>query len=246
MYITPASTKNPSLVLFLIDVSASIMAELSPDFRRIDAISHLIKKSAVKMIQRSTKGALVSPRYHVAMFAYSSHVFDLLDGIKPIDELARLGIPQLTPLDMTNTARAFSLVKETLATEIAKYADCPAPIILHITDGEFNNGDDPTPIIEDIRNMSVKDGNVLLANVYIGHPPKKDVFFNVTNADWVDADEKKWCNMASTFPDAYRAVYREFGFHVPVGAKMYLRGYNPEAFELLLPMSAATPVTSNP
>lgn len=191
------------------------------------------------MIQRSTKGTAISPRYHVAMFAYSSQVFDLLGGIKTIDELAKLGIPQLTALDTTDTARAFSLIKKLLITELPKYAESPAPIILHITDGGFT-GDDPTPIVEDICNMSVTDGKVLLANVYISPPQKENVFLCPNNTQWVNIHEERLFNMSSTFPDAYRAAYDEFGFQVPAGAKMYIRGYIPEVFELLLPISSVT------
>lgn len=244
MYTTLASAKTPGLVLFLIDVSGSLGKELSPNLTRIDAVSHLIQKIAIKMVQRSTKGALVSPRYHVAMFAYSNQVIDLLGGIKPIDELAKLGTPQLTTLDRTDTALAFSWVKEFLITELPKYAVCPAPIVLHITDGEFN-GDDPISIVEDIRNMSVIDGNVLIANVYINPSPKEVTFLIDNNAHWVDAYEEKLFNMSSTFPDAYRAIYAEFGFRIPAGAKMYIRGYIPEVFELLCPMTSATPITSS-
>ena len=57
MYTTLASAKTPGLVLFLIDVSGSLGKELSPNLTRIDAVSHLIQKIAIKMVQRSTKGA---------------------------------------------------------------------------------------------------------------------------------------------------------------------------------------------
>lgn len=244
MYTTLASARTPSLVLFLIDVSGSLGKELSPNLIRIDAVSHLIQRIAIRMVQRSTKGAMISPRYHVAMFAYSSQVIDLLGGIKPIDELAKLGVPQLTTLDKTDTARAFSWIKKLLTTELPKYAECPAPIVLHITDGGFN-GNDPIPIVEDIRNMSTPDGNVLIANVYVNSSPKEATFLIDNNAHWVDAYDEKLFNMSSTFPDAYRAVYAEFGFQIPAGAKMYIRGYIPEAFELLCPMTSATPITSN-
>ena len=107
MYSVPATSKTPALIVYLLDVSGSMGENFSPT-TRVDAVSQALQKVAVKMVQRSTKGAIVAPRYRVAMFAYSSQTIDLLGGIKTIDELAKMGVPQLTTLDMTDTAAAFA------------------------------------------------------------------------------------------------------------------------------------------
>lgn len=39
------------------------------------------------------------------------------------------------------------------------------PILINITDGEFND-EDPTPIVQDIKNLNTNDGNVLVFNIH--------------------------------------------------------------------------------
>lgn len=40
------------------------------------------------------------------------------------------------------------------------------PILINITDGEYN-GEDPTPIVQDIKNLSTSDGSTLVFNIHI-------------------------------------------------------------------------------
>ena len=57
------------------------------------------------MVFRSTKGGRLSPRYRIAMLAYSDHVYDLLDGIKTVEEVAQLGATVVdTPAEAASDA----------------------------------------------------------------------------------------------------------------------------------------------
>ncbi len=250
MYDIPATAKTPALVIYLLDVSAS-MNEPFASSTRIDAVNKALQKIAVRMVQRSTKGALVSPRYRVAMFAYSTQVIDLLGGIKTIDELAKIGMPQLTTMDMTNSASAFSAAESLLIAELPNMQNHPAPLVCHMTDGEYNGGD-PMPIAHRIMNMSVPDGNVLVENIYF------KPLLGVTNAQsWpgitASADlqvqddyARKLLDISSTIPDSYRSVMQEFGYKLAEGAKMFIPSEVPELLELGFAMSGATPVTASP
>jgi len=248
MYTIPATSKTPSLIIYLLDVSGS-MSEPFSSTTRIDTVSKALQKVAIKMVQRSTKGAIVAPRYRVAMFAYSSQVIDLLGGIKTIDELAKMGVPQLTTLDMTDTAGAFAVAENLLRAELPNMQDHPAPLVCHMTDGEYNGGD-PMPFAQRIMNMSVPDGNVLVENIYV----KSGV--RVTNAQtWPgitsaaqlpDLYSQKLLEMSSPIPDSYRSVMQEFGYKLDEAAKMFFPAENPELVELGFAMSGATPVTASP
>jgi hypothetical protein len=138
---------------------------------RIDVVSDALLKIAVKMVQRSTKGTTVSPRYRIAMFAYSSEVIDVLIGIKTISELAKMGIPKFVvqDVDMADTAAAFAEAEKLLRAELPDLQDCPAPLVCHVTDGKYD-ATDPTPVAERIMAMRVPDGNVLIENVLLTLP----------------------------------------------------------------------------
>jgi len=47
-----------------------------------------LREALSAMLFRSTKGAQISPRYLVGIFAYSTDVFDVLGGVLPIDQAA--------------------------------------------------------------------------------------------------------------------------------------------------------------
>ena len=216
---------------------------------RVDTVSESIQRVAVQMVQRSTKGVIVAPRYRIAMFAYSSQVIDLLGGIKTIDELAKMGVPQLTTLDMTDTAGAFAAAESLLQAELPHMQDHPAPLVCHMTDGESNGGD-PLPIAQRIMNMSVPDGNVLIENIYVRRG------IGVTNAQtWPgisspsqlpDAYSQRLLEMSSSIPDSYRSVMQEFGYKLDASAKMFFPAENLELLKIGFAMSGATPLTASP
>src|SRR5689334_7264205 len=141
MYNIPATSKTPALIIYLLDVSGSMSQVFDAGQTCIDLVSQALQKMAVKMVQRSTKGTIVSPRYRVAMFAYSSQVIDLLGGVKTIDELAKLGVPRLTTLDATDTAAGFTEVERLLQAELPNIQDHPAPLVCHMTDGQYTGPD---------------------------------------------------------------------------------------------------------
>ncbi|GEM_PF-7037618 len=91
-----ATSKTPALVIYLIDISASMTLPLGKR-RRVDVVTNALRETLKQMVFRSTRGALLSPRYRVAMYAYSDKVYDLLPGVQKIDAVAHLGVPELSP-----------------------------------------------------------------------------------------------------------------------------------------------------
>lgn len=248
-YSIPATSRTPALVIYLLDVSGSMSLDIGKGKPRIKVVMDSLRKVAIKMVQRSTKGTIVAPRYRIAMYAYSSQPIDLLGGIKTIDELANMGVPQLTTLDVTNTAAAFAEAERLLVAELPNLTNCPAPLICHMTDGEFNHGGDPAPIAQRIMKMSVPDGNVLIENIYI-----RDGALSITDvttwpgissmSELPDPYSQKLFELSSPLPDSYRNVMNEFGYQLQTGAHMFLPGHEEDLVELGFVMSGATPTTS--
>jgi uncharacterized protein YegL len=246
LYRVPATSKTPALIIYLLDVSASMSQDCGGK-PRIEVVTDALQKVAVKMVQRSTKGTVVSPRYRVAMFAYSSQVIDLLGGVKTIDELAKMGVPRLTTLDMTDTAAAFAEAERLLEAELPNLQDCPAPLVCHMTDGEYN-GADPTPIAKRIMELSVPDGNVLVENIYVraGELSIADVDAwpgIASDSELPSPYSRALFQMSSPIPEGYRSVMREFGYQLESGIRMFFPGDQPALVELGFAMSGATPVT---
>ncbi len=93
LYQTQATQQTPAYIIYLLDVSASMnqmMDAGGEEKRRIDIVTDALSLAIRQMVFRSTKGSRLLPRYKLSILAYSDHVFDLLGGVKTIDEVARL------------------------------------------------------------------------------------------------------------------------------------------------------------
>lgn len=240
-----ATSTTPALAIFLLDVSASMEWPLG-DKSRIEVVTEALQSIFRRMVYLSTRGGKVSPRYHIAIYAYTDQAFDLLDGIKSIDEVASLGAPKLPPLMTTDTKLGFEKVEELLERVVTSYEHCPAPIVCHLTDGEYT-GDDPEPVVNRIMEMGVADGTVLVENVFISDEVLPEPIADLHQWPGVLPDSKlgsayarKLLSMSSTLPDSYRILMRESGYRISPNAAMLLPGTSPDLVTMAFAMATTT------
>ena len=246
-YESLATQKTPALIVYLLDISTS-MNKMIGDKRRIDMVMDSLTAAVRQIVFRSTKGGMLAARYRIAILAYSNEVYDLLGGVKNIAEVAKLGLPEISPGKTTDTALAFQAAEKILQEEIPNLKDCPAPLVCHMTDGEFT-GDDPEKIVKRIKQMSVPDGKVLVENIYIADNLCNELNGNISNwtgilprTDLKSDYAAKLRNMSSAIPESYRKTMQESNYHLATGSVMLFPGTNPELVALGFQMSAATPV----
>ncbi|MDQ0243744.1 hypothetical protein J2S09_001289 [Bacillus fengqiuensis] len=246
-YMMQATQQTPAYIIYLIDVSAS-MNVMMGERKRIEIVESALNKAIRQMVFRSTKGSRVSPRYRISIFAYSDQVYDVLEGTKAIDELARNSDIKLRTERLTDTARAFSIVERKLREELPYMQDGPAPLVCHMTDGEYT-GDDPEPIVQRIRNLSVQDGNVLVENIFISDDILAVPIANAKGWAGIMPEEtlkgeyaNKLKRMTSTIPESYREMMSDEGYSIQQGALMMLPGTSPDLVSLGFQMSSATPI----
>lgn len=243
-----ATSNTPALVIYLLDVSASMVQPLG-DKRRIDIIMESLEMIVKQMIFRSTKGSIIMPRYRIAMFAYSDHVYDLLDGIKGVDKIVDYGIPELSPMLTTETAKAFREAEKCLRDELDNLQECPAPLVCHLTDGEYT-GEDPEPIARRIMQTTVPDGGVLVENIFLSDDildePIKDPNLwpgIMPETQLANKYARKLQRMSSVIPESYRMIMREHNFHLSQEAMMLFPAMTRELVAMGFQMSAATPMS---
>ncbi len=245
-----ATSQTPALIIYVLDVSGSMSMLMSNRKKRVEVVTDALYAALQEMVFRSTKGGRVSPRYRLAMFAYSDEVYDVLGGIKTIDQVAAMGVPELQALRSTNTADAFAHVEQLLQSELPNVASCPAPLVCHMTDGEYN-GKDPEPIIRRIMGMSNPDGNVLVENIFISDRILPNTVKSAEQWEGVSMNTplrnkyaKKLREMSSPIPDGYRVMMLERGYNISADAVMMLPGESPELVEMGFAMSMSTPTSA--
>jgi hypothetical protein len=242
-----AATRNtPALIIYLLDISGS-MGESFESATKIDYVNRAVAGALQRMIQRSTRGELISPRYRIAMAAYSDSVFDLLQGIEPIDQVAARGTPRLSPTNSTNTYAAFEWARDLLRRELPNLRGKPAPMICHLTDGQYTTAD-PEPLAAEIMNMGNDDGGVLIENIFVGPDLTKQQIHSterwpgiVSETDLKSSYAQKLFRMSSRLPASYASVIGEEGYGLEAGSRMLIPGANSELIELAFAMSGATP-----
>jgi len=247
-YKVQATQSTPALIIYLLDVSGSMSKEMGTS-RRIDVVQQALMTAIKQMVFRSTKGSRISSRYRLAILTYSDQVQDLLGGVKSIEEIARSGFsPVLEPQTFSDAAEAFQYAEQLLQAEISNMAQCPAPLVCHMTDGA-HTGDDPEPIAKRIMEMSVPDGNVLVENIFISDTildkaiPNVKLWSGIGDNDVLRNEvAEKLRRMSSVIPESYRKIMNEAGYGLQKGALMMLPGMNAELVSLGFQMSAATPV----
>jgi hypothetical protein len=242
-----ATSSTPALIVYVLDVSGS-MAEPLGDRRRIDIVMQALTAAFRRLVFLSTKGAIISPRYRIAMLAYSDHVYDLLDGIRTVDQVAKMGTPELSTFRSTETAKAFQLVEQRLQKELPRLQDCPAPLVCHLTDGEYT-GADPEPFARRIAAMRVPDGNVLVENIFISDTVLRNPVGNPSEWEGVRPATplrsnyaEKLRKMSSPLPTSYHANMTESGFQLARDSVLLFPGISPELVALGFQISTMTGV----
>lgn len=244
-YQLQATAKTPALAIFLIDVSASMGLPLGGK-PRIDVVTDALRQIFRRMVFVSTRGAKISPRYHIALFGYTDQTHDLLPGIMSIDQVAPRGVPQLLPTATTNTALGFEQVEELLKRNLHHYTNCPAPIVCHLTDGEYT-GEDPEPVVRRIMQLSVPDGPVLVENIFMSDTILPNPIADVHQWPGIHAGSplgsdyaRKLRAMSSPLPESYRLMMEEMGYHISPRASMLLPGTSPELVQMAFAMATTT------
>jgi hypothetical protein len=101
---------------------------------------------------------------------------------------------------------------------IQQHPDSFPPIVIHISDGESQDGD-PIPYADAVKALATSDGNVLLFNCHLSMTPADQVLFPATPDGLPDELARVLFNMSSVLPEPfYRNVVAE-GIPLQPGAR---------------------------
>ena len=99
----------------------------------------------------------------------------------------------------TPMCSALKMAAETIAPWCDAHQGSFPPVIIHITDGEPDDGD-PLPLAGLLRALSVKDGNVLMCNLRVSTDRGSTIYFPGSDLKLPNDFAKKLYNMSSVIP----------------------------------------------
>src|SRR5215472_4106711 len=119
-YTQPATSLQPALVIYLIDASHS-MNDPCGMKTKIDLVNKSLRDALKDMVRRSMRDGIVQRRYKIAIFAYSTKVLDVLDGICDLPDVVKHGVPVISADGETDTAAGFAAVEALLRAHLEKF-----------------------------------------------------------------------------------------------------------------------------
>lgn len=173
------SRASPGLIVLALDDSPSMSDALpgtsDPKFEWTQRYAGVILQELLSRCMVAVgKDVEIKPRYHqhVCIYGGTTQVWgdEIMDIGTTVDKFTKnnnsLGLAGR--INGTDSAQALGEVYDVLqrAVKDPKFQDSFPPLVLHITDGESQT--DASQVATQIKQLSTADGNVLLANAYIG------------------------------------------------------------------------------
>jgi len=107
---------------------------------------------------------------------------------------------------------------EMLAGWIAQHPRSFPPIVVHITDGESQDGD-PTPYADALKSLGTEDGNVLLFNCHLSMTAADPFMFPAQEAGLPDELARVLFRMSSVLPEPFARHAAMEGLQLQPGAR---------------------------
>jgi hypothetical protein len=255
-YKNQANSDHPATLIYLVDISGSMSATMPDGKTRIEVAKNAIQVAYAQMIQRSMRQGKIHPRYRVGMIAYSDKIYDVygkLGSIVSVEQLKNEGIPAIAPQKSTNMARAFGYAEKLISDDLQKWPRkwldaCPPPMVINITDCEFDEEQtqDPMEFAERLQQISIRDGNVLVENIFITDqitaPASPQEWLGYRFGDTTgNSYGDKLLAMSSPIPSTYAQILREqAGLKIREGTAMMFPGITREFIKFGFVMSIVT------
>ena len=129
----------------------------------------------------------------------------------------------------TPMGEAFTMAHQLLQTWITNHPDSYPPIVINITDGEYNS--DPTKEAEALTSLSTSDGSVLLFNCHISGHNIAPVVFPNSDAGLPDEWARKLFMLSSPLPQSMSDSAIGEGYPIGVDARGF--AFNADLVELI-------------
>nr|WP_232625490.1 vWA domain-containing protein [Pectobacterium parmentieri] len=130
----------------------------------------------------------------------------------------------------TPMREALTRAAEELVTWCDSHPDSYPPTILHVTDGESNDGD-PEEIANHLRQIRTNDGEVLILNIHVSSLGNDPFRFPSSDTSLPDDYAKLLFRMSSPLPEHLVRFAQEKGHTVGIESRGFM--FNAEAAELV-------------
>jgi len=256
-------SNHPGHLVYLLDLSGSMEKN-----GKIDYLLEAVKITADFLIEKCTRGNVVSNRFSISIIGYNTDVYTLFKGSvieldAKLNEVYSKGgedaplfdkTTEAKPQWQTYTAKAFRAVREDIrewmTTQQRNNIPMPAPMIIHVTDGypyenerdEAKAQEDALKAAEEIKAISLSDGAPILFNIHIEDGNDPEILFPTKSPS--DVRQQFLFNASSIMPDRIASVGRDaYNFPTQQGCRYMASNVKDKNKLVQLITFGSTPVT---
>jgi hypothetical protein len=221
------------------------------DWMDIGVIGYRTDQQANPIVGTALNGALKG-RELVSVVDIGEHPSRLADEMQTVPDEATgdlMQVPVQVPVWVEPVAEGGTPMCHTLYMAhgilekwIAEHKTSFPPIVIHITDGESQDGD-PIPYAESVKSLATDDGNVLLFNCHLSMTPADSFLFPHSDEILPDKEARTLFQMSSVLPEPI--MQRAVAEHFPVQPGARGMVFNADLVCLLKFLDMGTRVASN-
>lgn len=109
---------------------------------------------------------------------------------------------------------ALTMARQWISGYLQEHPDCFPPIVINLTDGGADPGQDPVKEAKALREMKSSDGEVLLFNIHMSGRTDPAIMFPADESSLPDDFARQLFSMSSLLPESFVDVANSEGFSV--------------------------------
>ena len=244
-YRASVSRANPTLVLFLLDMSGSMEETFKGRITKAEFLARSVDRTLEELVVRCRKADGVRDYFHVGCWGFGDErVWSLLpleEKILPISRLAQsprsiqrdeAGLPHpswVLPKAEGNTPlrAAFRETCLLVGEWCDRHYDSYPPTVILITDGKSTDGI-PKEEAKILKQLHTSDGETLLFCLHIATQSEGEILFPAQAPQRLDADGKVLFEISSPMPLHIRQQALRLGYSLEEGSRFFAYGAGPE------------------
>ena len=259
------SSATPGLLIILVDQSGSMMQEYVDGDSRTVFSAKVINRVINTIIKKNFNKDKPKNRCFISVIGYGYEVKELCSGFledlynNPLKVERRsqkisdgngglvetevnqpIWVEPITEDVWTNMRDGFKMAKQLVEDWIADKPECPAPVIINISDGVpyYDHQDnakcmrETMEVAKEIMNISNNDGHVLIFNAEIGDGGHKIITPSSESEVAVSGAPAQFLfEISSVIPEGYKAAAAKNELSIKEGSKGCI--FNADAVELI-------------